>query len=382
MRLAFVCTQMLPVPAIRGGAIQILIDGISPYISRSHDLTVFSITDPDLPAEEERQGIKYVRFPQQTYPQQVAEYLRQHPPFDVVHVFNRPRNVCEYGEAAPTTRFVVSLHNEMFHPQKLSDQGGVACINRVDAIIAISNFIGSTVYRRFPFAKKKVKTVYSGVDIHRYIPIYSRRRRRSVLRRQFEVENKKVILFVGRLSIKKGPHLLIKAMELLVEKHPDAILFIVGSRWFSDNTVNPYVDELMKLSVPIKDHVWFTGHVSPKDIPDYYLMGDVFVCSSQWQEPLARVHYEAMAAGLPIITTDRGGNAEVITHMSTGLVLDDYDNPVAFAEAIDLLLSNPKLRRDLGRNARIHAERYFNFQRVAKDLEQIYLEAHLKQNSL
>ena len=59
-------------------------------------------------------------------------------------------------------------------------------------------------------------------------------------------------------------------------------------------------------------------------------MGDLFVCSSQWNEPLARVHYEAMAAGIPIITTNRGGNAEVMNQGKNGIIIDDYDQPKAF----------------------------------------------------
>jgi len=53
-------------------------------------------------------------------------------------------------------------------------------------------------------------------------------------------------------------------------------------------------------------------------------VGDIFVCASQWNEPLARIHYEAMAAGLPIITTDRGGNAEIFEDNVNGIIIKDY----------------------------------------------------------
>ena len=65
----------------------------------------------------------------------------------------------------------------------------------------------------------------------------------------------------------------------------------------------------------ISDNVVFTGFIPPSEIPQYYNLGDIFVCASQWEEPLARVHYEAMAAGLPIITTDRGGNEKYLYRM-------------------------------------------------------------------
>ena len=78
----------------------------------------------------------------------------------------------------------------------------------------------------------------------------------------------------------------------------------------------------------------FTCFIPPADIPAYYSIGDLFVCASQWSEPLARVHYEAMAAGLPIITTNRGGNAEVIAGYGNGIVIDEYDSSDVMAQQI------------------------------------------------
>lgn len=49
MKIAYICTEKLPSPAIKGGAIQMMIDGVSPYISQEYELTIFSISDPSLP---------------------------------------------------------------------------------------------------------------------------------------------------------------------------------------------------------------------------------------------------------------------------------------------------------------------------------------------
>jgi hypothetical protein len=63
MKLALICTEMLPSPAIKGGAIQIMIDGVAPILSKKHQLTVYSITDPKLAKRGKRGGISYIRFP-------------------------------------------------------------------------------------------------------------------------------------------------------------------------------------------------------------------------------------------------------------------------------------------------------------------------------
>lgn len=383
MRLAFICTEMLPSPAIRGGAIQVLIDGIAPLIAARHRLTIYSVSDPELPYYEKGDLIEYKRFDKINYSKSVARNLQiQAQPFDVAHVFNRPRNVPHYKQASPSTRFVLSLHNEMFKPAKLSVEDGLACINSAETIMTVSNFIGRTVTGRFPGAVNKVRTIYSGVDLERFQPVWSPtvQDTRTKLRHKYGLADKKVILYVGRLSEKKGPHILIEAFKQLTAKYPDLALVIVGGRWFSDNTMNDYVRSLYKISAPLRNRIVFTGHLAPREIPDYYAMADIFVCSSQWQEPLARVHYEAMAVGLPIITTNRGGNAEVVKNYYNGLVINDYKSPQAFYQALDLLLSNPMMADTIGRSARKVAEEKYGFRRVAEELLDVYEKACSKNN--
>ncbi|NEO74323.1 glycosyltransferase family 4 protein, partial [Moorena sp. SIO3H5] len=108
-----------------------------------------------------------------------------------------------------------------------------------------------------------------------------------------------------------------------------------------------------------------------RSVQKYFLMGDIFVCASQWQEPLARVHYEAMATGLPMVTTMRGGNAEVVIPGMNGLLISDYENPDAFAEPINSLLSNKELAEKMGRYGRHLGDKYYGWERVASDISRI-----------
>ncbi len=82
-----------------------------------------------------------------------------------------------------------------------------------------------------------------------------------------------------------------------------------------------------------------------------------------------------MAAGLPIITTDRGGNSEVINHRMNGLIIKEYDQTNAFAEAISQLLADSTGAVSLGKYGRQYAEKNFTFQHTAEKLETIYVNA-------
>ncbi len=376
MKLIWICTEMLPSPAIKGGAIQIMIDGVLPFISKKFDMTVVSIRDPQLPRQEIKNGIRYVRFPSATYRQHVANWLANQSSA-LVHVFNRPQNASQYKRTAPQHRYVVSLHNEMFHLTKMNDAQGRLAIRSVKRILTVSDFMGRTVTSRFPHAKPIVETCYSGVDLSTYAPVWTERAQseRQMFRKKMGWSNQKIILFVGRLTIKKGPHLLIKAMPEILKTYPDAKLVIAGGKWFSDNTRNAYVRSLYELAKPYGDRVYFAQYVPSNEVRTYFLAADVFVCSSQWQEPLARVHYEAMAAGTPIITTARGGNPEVIRHGVDGVVLQNYSSVRAFSESIIDTLAHPIRARKRAKSAFINVKNKFSFKHVCARLEAAYARA-------
>lgn len=371
MRIALTCTEKLPVPPIAGGAVQLYIDGITPYLSKKHDITVFSIQYPGLPERETINNVKHIRLPGGTntiYLNSLKKALDDS--FDLIHVFNRPRYAVELMRLLPKTRFSLSLHNEMFHPEKISDEDGRQLIERVEFINTVSKYIADTVKIRFPSAESKLRVVYSGVDTNQFRPVWSTegRSHKSELKRALGLDGYKVVLFVGRLSNKKGVHVLMKAMEKVMASVPKTALVIVGSKWYGGNESDEYTQSLKASTGALKGPIQFTGFLPPSQVYKYYCIGDVFVCPSQWNEPLARVHYEAMAAGLPIITTDRGGNAEVVSGKGNGFVMTDYSNPVAMADRITALLNSPVEALKMGGQGRLMAERDFTWERVAGEI--------------
>ncbi|PLR82112.1 glycosyl transferase [Bacillus canaveralius] len=376
MKIGYVCTEKLPSPAVKGGAIQMMIDGVIPYLQEKHEVTVFSVADEELPAYEKNGQIEYIRFPRKNYRESVATELKHHQ-FDLIHIFNRPRNVKLYQLACPYSKIVLSLHNDMFSEKKLSYADGKDAINYAARITAVSHYIKDKILARFPEGEGKIDVVYSGVDLSSYPPVWTKEGAaiRARIRETYNVSGEKIILFAGRLSKNKGPHLLIHALEKLLIENGDVVLVIAGGKWFSDNQVNSYVRMLHELAEPLGEYIIFTKFIPPEKIPEIFLMADVFVCSSQWNEPLARVHYEAMAAGIPVITTNRGGNSEIIINGFNGIVIDDYQNPDRFAEAIDYLFSNRLEAIKYVKAGRKLVELNFTYKHVFERLEKVYMDA-------
>ncbi|HET7626778.1 MAG TPA: glycosyltransferase family 4 protein [Bacillales bacterium] len=373
MNIAFICTESLPSPAIRGGAIQTMIDGVAPYLTNNHDLTIFSVSDPALADEDRREGIRYIRVRRDTFTSDICEHLSANS-FDLIHVFNRPAHAAEYKAASPGSCIVLGMHNEMLHEKKISEPNGRRAVETSDGIAAISHYIKKTIVRRFPSAERKIDVVYSGVDLAQYPPVWSDEglRIRAEARSKFGLTANKVLLFAGRLSKNKGVDKLIRAMPAILRKHPDAVLVVAGGKWFSDNSKTDYIRSLHRLAEPLKERVIFTEYVPQENMPELFLAADVFVCTSQWPEPLARVHYEAMAAGTPVITTNRGGNGEAVLHEQNGLLIDAYDRPAAFVSPVHRILKERSFARWMAKNGRTMVELNFQFSHTAERLERLY----------
>src|SRR5690606_7956199 len=126
--------------------------------------------------------------------------------------------------------------------------------------------------------------LYSGVDVERFSPKGSLRSRMMAAqtRRELGLDDEPVILYVGRLSRKKGPHVLLDAMPEVLKRQPRAKLVMVGSRWFGTNETDDYVRSLQLKAEALGHHVILTGYVPYDQVHRYFAIADVFVCSSQW----------------------------------------------------------------------------------------------------
>ncbi|WP_425802646.1 CotS family spore coat protein [Desulfitobacterium sp. Sab5] len=377
LNILMICTEKLPVPPVRGGAIQTYITGISGLLSQHHDLTILGTSDPSLPDDERSENIRYVRVDGKhvfdIYAEEVLAFLKKNT-FDLIHVFNRPRLIPLIREAAPHSRLILSMHNDMFNSNKITPQEAITAIHEVDRIITVSNYVGNTISNLYPSASSKVHTIYSGVDLNTFIPwgkSNSAAQIRQRLRAEHNLQDKTVILFVGRLTPKKGIDLLVEALKAIHFDPSKIALVIVGGTWYSEDKMTDYVSYVRTLAEKAPFPVITTGYIPSDLIHEWFWAGDIFVCPSKWQEPLARVHYEAMAAGLPFLTTARGGNPEVVIE-ENGIIVEQPEDPFEFAEKLKILLSDPRLRQKMGQTGRRIAEERFSWERVANEVLDVW----------
>jgi glycosyltransferase involved in cell wall biosynthesis len=187
------------------------------------------------------------------------------------------------------------------------------------------------------------------------------------VRQEFGVgEQDCVLLAVGNLEIHKGHRVLLKALALL-ERSEAGIpwkLIVAGGRGGPEHeSLLHYVQE-----AGLGERVRIA--LNRDDIPDLLALADVFAMPSIW-EGLPMAILEAMLARKAIIASATGGIPEAITSGINGILVPPGD-AAALAEALRLVITNPKLRNELGLAALHRAEQDFTIQVMAERYEQLY----------
>ncbi len=144
-----------------------------------------------------------------------------------------------------------------------------------------------------------------------------------------------VLLTVGGLVPRKGAHRVIRILPRLLDRHPDLLYVLVGGGSVEG-------DFRRELEASIRDlglerSILITGERPHEELPDFYRAADVFVLSTS-NEGWANVLQESLACGTPVVTTDVGGNRDVVGAEDHGLVVpfDDEDGlAAAILEALD-----------------------------------------------
>lgn len=220
-------------------------------------------------------------------------------------------------------------------------------------VIGISNYINKSFKNDFPQYPSENMVVVKNCINSEKIGFSNRIDIRDI----YKIKDDDVLfIFVGRLCREKGVKEAIKAFSKL--KYNNAKLLVVGNYYFGTDMVSSFEKELHDLSSELDNRIIFTGFVHNDLLGNYYSAADIAILPSIWEEPAGLTIVEAMYCGLPIITTYSGGIPEYTDENCAILVEKNKDIIENIAEAMKLLYSNSKLRNDMGRNAYKKAQEY------------------------
>ncbi|MGI4021455.1 MAG: glycosyltransferase family 4 protein [Janthinobacterium lividum] len=233
-----------------------------------------------------------------------------------------------------------------------------ACEN-ADLIIAISEQTKTDLIKYFHLSPKKIKVVYQGCD-----PAFRKQENdavKEVVRIKYELPQK-YILNVGTIETRKNLLIIAKALK---DIPADIFLVIVGKQTNYAVLLKKYL-----VKEALQNRVLFLSNVSFRDLPAIYQLAEVFVYPSRY-EGFGIPIVEALSSGTPVIAAT--GSCLEEAGGSDSIYVDPDDN-IAFAQQLNLVLSNDQLRLEM-KTKGLEYVRRFEEKNIAQNLMNVYQQA-------
>lgn len=382
---------MLPMPPVKGGAVQNLIQLYidSNEITKNDNIYVFSLFNKEAVAEADKfsytefyyiknsdfleklheKGLKYIsalafRIRTGLYIKRIIQKIKSMPDLeslDIIVVENWPKLILPLRRIFSGKHLCIHLHNDYLNKKT---KKGTKISSASDKIICISDYICGLV--REVAEPRKIVRVYNGVKL-----TPSDSGMVNHLKSQYNIkEDDFVVIFSGRLVQNKGAHILLQAYDYINKKEKIKFIFL-GSRLYGQSSNDVYINGLKKKAEMHPDNIIFTGYIDYKEISNYYALGNVGCLPALWDEPLSLTVIEYLMSGLPVIATRSGGIPELLDNSCSFMLERDLDLPQNIAKKIEYLQQNPSIRNEMS-DAAIKRGAYFNSDTYVSELRNTF----------
>lgn len=375
-------------PRIVGGIARVVNDLSKRLIKDGHEVTVVTYREGNAPYFEDDKGVKVYRIDnyminpnnfidwimQMNFNMvaKASEIIASEGKFDVIHAHDwLVAYAAKTLKNSYDTPIVSTIHatesgrNSGIHDETqryINDTEWMLTYESTEVIVN-SNYMKRELQSLFGLPFEKINVVPNGINVNMFSGI----ERDYDFRRQYALDNEKIILFMGRLVYEKGVQHLISAMPKILAGYHDAKLVIAGK--------GGMIDELKAQvnSMGISNKVYFTGYMDSKQVCKIYKCADVSVFPSTY-EPFGIVALEAMLSGTPVVVSDIGGLNEIVTHGENGM--KSYaGNQNSIADSILELLYNPQLAQEVVKKAKNMVKNEYNWAKIAQDTHFTYQKA-------
>lgn len=333
-KIALVLYEGLPVPAVKGGAIEELVTILIEQneIEKKAEFYVFSMEDED--ARRRAENYKYthmIYLPKTSmldrvvnrliryadaflhklnphkktmidiaYYRRVMRYLKKHPVDAIVSEGGKYEQFRRFSEDFGKEKLYLHVHHHLLCEDYFDHIFG--------NIIGISNFARNEFLRTTKEENVQGYTVYNSVNQDKFTKRITKEERQEIRASLGFTEEDFVVMYCGRIIDVKGAKELVQAIINI--KNPHIKLLMIGSANFGNNDETPYVKSVKELLDQAKDRVQFTGYIPNSQLFRYYQSADIQAIPSLWEEAAGLIAIEGMLSGLPLIVTISGGLIE------------------------------------------------------------------------
>lgn len=342
---------------LTGGLERLLVEFAKHHDSQRFDLRFVSLAELGPPADELRRlgfQVETVDLPKRgklAALRSLRNRLRNDR-VDIVHTHNTYAHF--YGSVAASwagvKTVINSQHGRGCGPRKKDKLLFRLANLKAARVVGVSEDAAALCRGEDPWAASKTKVIWNGIDTSRFVyrgPAPS-----------------PIAISVARLSPEKDFPTLLHAVAIVVRSVPDFKLLMIG------NGAERAKLEALTKTLGIEANVEFLGERS--DVPELLARAGFFVSSSK-SEGISLTILEAMAVGLPVVTTRVGGNPEIVVEGQTGHLVPDQ-NPEALAAAMLQMLDHRDMWPAMGELGRRRVEQQFEIRTMIRQYEELYSE--------
>lgn len=230
-------------------------------------------------------------------------------------------------------------------------------LNRVDKIIAVDEESMAYYIKKYPYLKSKMALVTTGVDTNLFKTLDI-----NNVRNKFGFrENEKIILYVGRIEKEKGIDIAIKSFKKINEHFNNIKMVIVGN--------GNYCKELKALAKNLGiTNIEFISQMDHNEIPEIMNCANVFLLCSLY-EGMPTVVLEALACGVPVVSTNVGDTKKVVKDNNTGYIINKSKEEDIIDKLTESLLSADNFKKNC-----IKTAHEYSWQKTATRILRIYNE--------
>jgi glycosyltransferase involved in cell wall biosynthesis len=308
-------------------------------------------------------------------PEMIVKLWKTLEDFDIVHVhFGRQLYDAFFGLGGKKicTPYVLQAHGALPHIGRMKRTKivydklfGWRTIRNASKVIAL-NCVEAEQYKAIGVPEEKIAIIPNGINLSEYAELPPK----GSFKRKFNIpEDRKIILYLGRIHKIKGIDVLVKAYVHLKNEMNvnDAVLVVAGP---DDGFLNEV--KSLAYNLGIADSVLFTGPLYGRDKLEAFVDSEVYVLPSRY-ETFPMTVLEAYACGKPIIASKVGGLIDLVKDGETGLLFEPR-NVEQLAESIFRLLNDNYAAKEMGLKGENFVKENFTIEKVVGKFEEVYKE--------
>jgi glycosyltransferase involved in cell wall biosynthesis len=266
---------------------------------------------------------------------------------------NKPKVLTQHGAEIENKNLKIHLLNKTYHPFAQYTLGNM------DMIIALGKRDREFLLKSFNLSSDKVVVIPNGVNVNDF---KSNDEKNNNLIKKYNLKEEVFrILFVSRLIETKNAHKLIKALTKHIKKNENIEVIIIGSGDVE------YINQLKAIS---DNRIHILGVVNFSELVSAYNVSDLLVQLGEWSEGIPTSILEAMACGLPILTTSGGSIPDVVTEGENGLFIEVPIDGKKLAEKIEYFMSSNN--KKIAKANLVKVNRDFNWEIIDERIYEFY----------